>query len=84
MLYFNPSGRYVTQLVGAIDRIGATRHAGVIGDVHAMFPGSAPATDDEKRWRQLEQLPAEAASKAAALDHMMDDLIPYLHGYYYA
>jgi hypothetical protein len=91
--YANPSAEYAPQLPAALDAIGATAAAAAVRDLNALFPGGAPAADDQTRWRQLEQLGKQLSKRGAALERLVDEragkrggslLLKQLYGYYHA
>ena len=91
MLYSNPSAKYAPDMAIALDKIGAKRAAQTIHELNALFPGGAPAKDDELRTEQLESLPPQASRLAEALEAVFDErqpegervVVAQLYNFYY-
>jgi hypothetical protein len=90
-VYRNPSGRYVTQMPDALEKIGAQRAAEMIRQLNAALPGGAPPVEDESRWEEFEELPPAAAALGEELEALFDEwtpngenriLLAQLHSYY--
>ena len=77
----------------ALAATAATAAAATVRELNALFPGAAPAADDQARWRQLEQLGKQLSKRGAALERLLDEragkrggslLLNRLYDYYHA
>jgi hypothetical protein len=75
-VYINPSAAYASEIVGALERIGASRSADVMRTINAMFPDGSPAKDHGIRMDQLKSLPPDASGLGEELERIFDEWQP--------
>jgi ankyrin repeat protein len=75
-VYANPSGAFTPLMAEALNKIGASRAAQVIRDINAFFPGSAPAAENEQRWKQIASVPPAAEKLGEDLEALFEERLP--------
>lgn len=69
----NSAGDHALETIEALRTLGAPRVAGLVAEAVAVFPDGGPATDRERRQRQVEQLDDRARAKLDQLDGAFQD-----------
>jgi hypothetical protein len=85
-VYFNPSGRYVCEMVDALRTIGAGREADLLDAINRSFPNGQPAPADKVRARQMGEFPPSTVRVGQQFEESVakGDVLEKLHFYWYS